>query len=70
MREPFISQPRTIFASVDLARRWKRTPDRVRQIAREGHLHPTFVTPGGQRLFDEDEVRRYELAHDMAQVEG
>jgi hypothetical protein len=56
-------EPQTIFASVDLSRRWRRTPDRVRQIAREGNLHPAFVTPGGQRLFDEDEIDRYEREH-------
>lgn len=66
MREPLISRPLTVFASSDLARRWRRTPDRVRQIARQGDLRPTYITPGGQRLFDEDEVRRYEREHDMA----
>jgi hypothetical protein len=67
MREPQ-KRPRTIFASVDLAQRWNRTPDRVRQIAREGHLHPTFVTPRGQRLFDEEEILRYEREHPLVQV--
>ncbi len=48
------------FTTGDLARRWQRSPDRVRQYARSNKLHAAIVTQSGQRLFAEAEVIRFE----------
>lgn len=55
MREPVI----TLLTTSELARRVGLTPDRIRQLARAGRLHPEIITHSGQRLYSEQELARY-----------
>lgn len=51
----------TIFLeAADASRVLGVTPQRIRQLAREGRLHPAARTVRGGFLFAEDEVRRLE----------
>ena len=61
--------PLTGFTTADLARRWNRSPDRVRQLARSGRLHPVMVTASGQRIFDESEIIRFERERELQMQE-
>jgi excisionase family DNA binding protein len=47
-----------ILTTSDAAKELKRSPDRVRDYARDGRL-PAFRTRSGQRLFRADDVERF-----------
>jgi hypothetical protein len=54
------------YTTRDLAKRWDRSPDRVRQFVRAGRLRPYLVTASGIRVFDEPEVQRFEHERERA----
>jgi DNA-binding transcriptional MerR regulator len=56
MREP----ETTYLTTSDLARRFDRSPDRVRQLARAGRITPAIVTSRGERLYTSAEADRFE----------
>jgi DNA-binding transcriptional MerR regulator len=47
-----------ILTTSDVARELKRSPDRIRDYARDGTL-PTIRTRSGQHLFRADDVERF-----------
>lgn len=53
------TQGLTLLTSADVGKRLGLTPAAVRYAAKRGALHPSVVTPGGQRLFTEADVAAF-----------
>jgi excisionase family DNA binding protein len=57
-----------IMATIDVARRLNCSPDRVRQLEREGKL-PAQKMPRGQRVFKAEDVERLAVEREQQKRE-
>jgi DNA-binding transcriptional MerR regulator len=56
----------TYVSTSGFARRLNVSPDRIRQLAREGRIHPAIVTERGERLYTPQEIERFRLSREAS----